>query len=89
MLEQFLRARLPEQLIALIEKIESVEQTSDASHLRTVWEVLDRRGLTWFERAMLRRVVFRYERAIALNMIMEIVIDSPARKQVKITRVVK
>lgn len=89
MLEQFLRARLPEQLIALIEKIESVEQTSDASHLRTVWEVLDRRGLTWFERTMLRRAVFRYERALALNMIMEIVIDSPARKQAKITRVVK
>ncbi len=83
MLEQFLRARLPEQLITLIEKIEAVEQTSDASHLRLVWEVLDRRGLTWFERAMLRRAVFKYERTLALNSIMEIVINSPKNKDHK------
>ena len=80
MLEQFLRARLPEQLVALIENL---EQNPDASHLDKIDRFLahDEIEITKFEYWMLRRVRRKVadiaRRDATLQRAMEIVINKP------------
>jgi len=82
MLEQFLRARLPEQLVALIENL---EQNPDASHLVKIDRFLahDEIEITKFERWMLRRVRRKVadiaRRDATLQRAMEIVINAPEK----------
>jgi len=84
MLEQFLRARLPEQLVALIENL---EQNPDASHLDKIDRFLahDEIEITKFERWMLRRVRRKVadiaRRDATLQRAMEIVINVPEEKK--------
>jgi hypothetical protein len=84
MLEQFLRARLPEQLIALIENL---EQNPDASHLDKIDRFLahDEIEITKFERWMLKRVRRKVadiaRRDATLQRAMEIVINAPEEKK--------
>ena len=86
MLEQFLRARLPEQLVALIENL---EQNPDASHLVKIDRFLahDEIEITKFERWMLRRVRRKVadiaRRDATLQRAMEIVINAPEEKTVR------
>ena len=80
MLEQFLRARLPEQLVALIENL---EQNPDASHLDKIDRFLahDEIEITKFERWMLKRIRRKVadiaRRDATLQRAMEIVINKP------------
>ena len=86
MLEQFLRARLPEQLVALIENL---EQNPDASHLVKIDRFLahDEIEITKFERWMLRRVRRKVadiaRRDATLQRAMAIVINAPEDKTVR------
>jgi len=83
MLEQFLRARLPEQLVALIENL---EQNPDTSHLHKVLEFASLYGpdITKFECFMLGRAVRRVRKLVKrdelLRKAMEIVINKPEEK---------
>jgi hypothetical protein len=85
MLEKLLRARLPEQIIALIEKL---EQDPDASHLdKVVWlmenseAVFTRRERWALQRAVRKcRNVLRREQT--LNRVMRIVINEQAEEKI-------
>ena len=83
MLEKLLRARLPEQIVALIENL---EQNPDASHLEKVLEFASRYGadITNFETWMLGRAVRRVRKLVKrdelLRKAMEIVINVPEEK---------
>lgn len=80
MLEQFLRARLPEQIVALIENL---EQNPDTSHLEKLGKFLDyySSDITKFERWMLRRAMIKVRRVVKRDALlrdaMEIVINKP------------
>jgi hypothetical protein len=86
MLEQFLRARLPEQIVALIENL---EQNPDASHLEKVLEFASRYGpdITTFENWMLARTVRKVRKLVKrdelLRGAMAIVINAPEEKTVR------
>jgi len=86
MLEKLLRARLPEQIVALIENL---EQNPDASHLEKVLEFASRYGpdITTFENWMLGRAVRRVRKLVKrdelLRGAMEIVINKPEEKTVR------
>jgi hypothetical protein len=86
MLEQFLRARLPEQIVALIENL---EQNPDASHLEKVLDFASRYGpdITTFENWMLARVVRKVRKLVKrdelLRGAMAIVINAPEEKTVR------
>ena len=83
MLEKLLRARLTEQIVALIENL---EQNPDASHLHKVLEFASLYGpdITKFERFMLGRAVRRVRKLVKrdelLRKAMEIVINKPEEK---------
>ena len=86
MLEKLLRARLPEQIVALIENL---EQNPDASHLEKVLEFASRYGpdITNFESFMLGRAVRRVRKLVKrdelLRGAMAIVINAPEEKTVQ------
>jgi hypothetical protein len=83
MLEKLLRARLPEQIVALIENL---EQNPDASHLEKVLEFASRYApdITTFEYWMLTRAVRRVRKLVKrdelLRGAMAIVINAPEEK---------
>jgi hypothetical protein len=83
MLEKILRARLPEQIVALIENL---EQNPDASHLVKLDGFLayDELEITEFERWMLKRVRSKIaniaRRNATLQRAMEIVLNVPDYK---------
>jgi hypothetical protein len=80
MLEKLLRAPLPEQIVALLEKL---EQDPDTSHLYKVEKLLDYRKTqftryeTWIIKRALRKLRFTLERAWTLEKTMSIVINEP------------
>ncbi len=82
MLEKLLRAPLPEQIVALLEKL---EQNPDTSHLRKVENLLDyyetnlTRYEAWVIKRNMRRVRNVLRRDNTLNDIMSIVVDRPTR----------
>ena len=80
MLEKLLRAPLPEQIVALLEKL---EQDPDTSHLQKVTSLLDShkthftRYETWIIKRALRKLRFTLQRAWTLEKAMGIVINEP------------
>lgn len=78
MLEKLLRAPLPEQVVALLEKL---EQDPDASHLKKVERLLEYHAtkLTGYERWIIKRQLRKNYREIrrveTLNNVMSIVIN--------------
>jgi len=83
MLEKLLRARLPEQIVALIENL---EQNPDTSHLEKIGSYLEtyNRFLTKFECWMLIRAMRKVRKAVRraelLQRAMSIVINEPEEK---------
>jgi hypothetical protein len=83
MLEKLLRARLPEQIVALIENL---EQNPDASHLEKVSGFLDhyKRDITQFEHWMLMRTMRKVRKLVKrdelLRGAMAIVINAPEER---------
>ena len=83
MLEKLLRARLPEQIVALIENL---EQNPDASHLEKVSGFLDhyRQDITQFEHWMLMRTMRKVRKLVKrdelLRGAMAIVINAPEKR---------
>ena len=86
MLEKLLRARLPEQIVALLEKL---EQNPDTSHLEKVARLMDHHesNFTKYEEWMLRRTMIRIRnvirRAQTLNRAMGIVINEPSEETIR------
>jgi hypothetical protein len=86
MLEKLLRARLPEQIVALLEKL---EQNPDTSHLEKVARLMDHHesNFTKYEEWMLRRTMIRIRnvirRAQTLNRAMSIVINEPSEEELR------
>ena len=86
MLEKLLRARLPEQIVALIENL---EQNPDASHLHKVREFasLYESDITAFENWMLMRTMRKVRKLVKrdelLRGAMAIVINAPEEKTVR------
>jgi len=84
MLEKLLRARLPEQIVALVEKL---EQDPDTSHLQKVEWLLDHPEavLTRYERWALQRAVRKCRNVIrrekTLNRAMSIIINEPVKEK--------
>jgi hypothetical protein len=82
MLNKLLRAPLPEQIVALLEKL---EQNPDTSHLQKVESLLDYHETTltryeeWVIRLQLRRIRNVIRRAQTLDDVMSIVVDRPTR----------
>lgn len=80
MLEKLLRAPLPEQIVALLEKL---EQDPDTSHLYKVEKLLDynktrfTRYEAWVIKRSLRKLRFTLNRAWTLQKTMSIVINEP------------
>lgn len=83
MLEKFLRARLPEQLVALIE---NVEQNPDTSHLEKLGAFVDfyKHDLTKFERWMFQRTLRKVRGVVRRDQLlreaMAVVINAPPDK---------
>ena len=86
MLEKLLRARLPEQIVALLEKL---EQNPDTSHLEKVARLMDHHesNFTKYEEWMLRRTMIRIRNVIrretTLNRAMGIVINEPSEEELR------
>jgi vacuolar-type H+-ATPase catalytic subunit A/Vma1 len=78
MLDKLLRARLPEQIVALLEKL---EQNPDASYLEKVEKLLDyyetrlTRYEEWVIQRQLRKIRYAIRRENTLNNVMRIVIN--------------
>jgi hypothetical protein len=72
MLEKLLRLPLPDQLKAVVEKIESLDETS-SHHDITEW-VNRTPYLTRYERWVINRAFHKRDRAYMLNQAMEIVL---------------
>jgi hypothetical protein len=85
MLEKLLRAPLPEQIVALLEKL---EQDPDTSHLHKVEKLLDyhktqfTRYEAWVIKRALRKLRFTLQRAWTLEKTMSIVINEPESEPV-------
>lgn len=85
MLDKILRAPLPEQIVALLEKLE--QSIDDASHLEKVEKLLDYHAtkLTRYERWVIRRQMrknyYAIRRAQTLNNVMSIVINEPTERE--------
>jgi hypothetical protein len=75
-IEKMLRAPLPDQLKALLEKFDT---EFDASHLRKLGMLADEKSLTWYERRMLdrayRKASKELNRANTLNAAMLVVLN--------------
>lgn len=86
MLKKLLRARLPEQIVALIEKL---EQNPDTSHLEKVARLMDHHESTFtkYEAWMIRRTMIRIRNVIrretTLNRAMSIVINEPSEEELR------
>ena len=76
--EKILRASLPDQLKAVLEKFDG---DFDASHLRKLKEIIASDGLTRYERFMLKRTYFKAKREIMLTDAMELVINAPRERE--------
>jgi hypothetical protein len=79
--EKILRAPLPDQLKALLEKFDT---EFDASHLRKLAALADEQSLTWYERRMLtrahRKAQMELNRADTLDLAMSIVLNREEEK---------
>ena len=72
MLEKLLRFPLPDQIKAVVEKIESLDETS-SHHVISEW-VNGTPYLTSYERWVINRALHKRDRAYMLNQAMEIVL---------------
>ena len=87
MLDKLLRARLPEQIVALLEKL---EQDPDTSHLEKVERLLDyhasnfTRYEEWVIKRQMRKIRNVIRREETLNNVMSIVINEPTEEQRRI-----
>lgn len=84
MLEKLLRAPLPEQIVALLEKL---EQNPDTSHLRKVEQLLEyyethlTRYEEWVIKRNMRRIRDVIRREQTLNNVMNIVVGRPTDEE--------
>lgn len=84
MLDKLLRAPLPEQIVALLEKL---EQNPDTSHLNKVMSLLDyhqtrlTRYEEWVIKRQMRKIHNVIRRAQTLDDVMSIVVDRPTREE--------
>lgn len=85
MLDKILRAPLPEQIVALLEKLE--QSLGDTSHLEKVEKLLDYHAtkLTGYERWVIKRQMRKnyhaVRRAQTLNNVMSIVINESTERE--------
>ena len=88
MLTKLLRWPVPDQIKALLEKIDSEGASLDSSSRRRIRELLDEDFLTRYEKFLLKRGLRTYKRAKALDDAMCIVLNQPdeIQKELRISR---
>lgn len=73
-IERNLRRLVPDEIKALLEKVDSLEGENDSS-LYPIKEYTKRARITWLEKFLLNRVIWRIERRDALVAAMNIVLN--------------
>jgi len=81
MLTKLLRWPVPDQIKALLEKIDSEGAALDSSSRKRIRELLDEDFLTRYEKFLLKRGLRTYKRAKALDDAMCIVLNQPDEKE--------
>ena len=78
MLQDLLRKPLPQEVVALLEKIDSLDSRHDSSYHRAWVLVTDKRNkFTWYERKLLLNALGKIARRETLNVAMQVVINTP------------
>jgi len=77
MLTKLLRFPVPDQIKALLEKIDSEGAALDSSSRRKIESLIDDYNLTRYERYLLKRGLDKYQRATTLDRAMCIVLNQP------------
>ena len=75
--ERALRAPLPEQIQAVLEKVDVLGDSLDGPALRKIVDLVNRPSLTRYERWVLQRALRPIYRRMALNHAMGIVLNQP------------
>ena len=81
MLTKLLRFPVPDQIKALLEKIDSEGADLDSSSRRKIRDLLDEDFLTRYEKFLLKQGLRKYKRAKALDDAMCIVLNQPDEKE--------
>jgi hypothetical protein len=81
MLTKLLRWPVPDQIKALLEKIDNEGAALDSSSRNRIRELLDEDFLTRYEKFLLKRGLRTYKRAKALDDAMCIVLNQPDEKE--------
>jgi hypothetical protein len=81
MLTKLLRWPVPDQIKALLEKIDNEGAALDSSSRKRIRELLDEDFLTRYEKFLLKRGLRTYKRAKALDDAMCIVLNQPDEKE--------
>lgn len=76
MIKDLLRFPVPDQIKALLEKIDALDSEECTSSLGRYWEFSAQRGINLYERWLIRRAIRAHERRRAMTMAMEIVLNT-------------
>lgn len=76
MIKDLLRFPVPDQIKALLEKIDALDSEECTSSLGRYWEFSAQRGINMYERWLIRRAIRSHERRRAMNNAMEIVLNA-------------
>ena len=83
MLQDLLRKPLPQEVVALLEKIDSLDSRYDSSYHRAWVLVTDKRNkFTWYERKLLLNALGKIARREVLGEAMQVVINAPHEESV-------
>ena len=83
MLQDLLRKPLPQEVVALLEKIDSLDSRYDSSYHRAWVLVTDKRNkFTWYERKLLLNALGKIARREVLGEAMQVVINAPQEETV-------
>ena len=83
MLQDLLRKPLPQEVVALLEKIDSLDSQHDSSYHRAWVLVTDKHSkFTWYERKLLLNALGKIARRETLNVAMQVVINAPQEESV-------
>ena len=80
MLQELLRKPLPQEIVALLEKIDSLDSRDDSSYYRAM-ALVQSKQLTWYERKLLRNALDKIARREILVTAMQIVINTAPKEE--------
>lgn len=83
MIKHLLRKPLPQEVVALLEKIDAIETRADSSYHRAM-AIVHGGKFTRYERALLRNALGKIMRRETLHEAMEVVINAPSQEGVTV-----